>query len=68
MTYHPPCPNHPRLEDWPARNLIEGVCPACGHYVDDGGRRRELVRRQILYERGAWVHTSLPTNDTGRTK
>ena len=48
--YCPPCENHPPFSEWPAWNLIQGQCPACGTGNIDGCWR-ELKARRLVRER-----------------
>lgn len=45
----PACEKHPDPNDWPARNLILGTCPVCGHGgVLDGMQASRILRARRL--------------------
>lgn len=46
----PVCERHPRMVFWPSGNLVRGICPECGQFVDDGPAAARVLRSRRLIE------------------
>lgn len=44
----PVCKRHPALNDWPSKNLVLGICPACGSITGSGLKAARVLHARWL--------------------